>query len=228
MQEAIDDNQYFSGSDGKESTCQCRRPEFDPWVGKMPWRRAWQPTSVFLPGEPHGQRNLAGYSPWILTKSDITEQLSRAQHCGPLINFFHETELIPGIWYEYRNARWGQAWESAKSALLEKVLLSFLQYRVPFPFSNFKLNSTHSANDLEVWATTLVSYFLSPSWSNYSSSWPLPYLRIHQILSFAVMKEYSLHSFFHHSQGNPSEIPSDYDSLFLNNCQCLPMWELPI
>ena len=38
-------------------------PGFDPWVGKIPWRRAWQPTPVFLPGESHGQRSLAGYSP---------------------------------------------------------------------------------------------------------------------------------------------------------------------
>jgi len=45
----------------KEPTCQCRRsqrPEFDPLVGKMSWRRAWQPTPVFLPGESHGQRSL--------------------------------------------------------------------------------------------------------------------------------------------------------------------------
>ena len=34
---------------------------FDPWVGKIPWRGKWQPTPVFLPGEPHGQRNLVGY-----------------------------------------------------------------------------------------------------------------------------------------------------------------------
>ena len=38
------------------------RCRFHPWVGKMPWRRAWQPTPVFLPGEPHGQTSLAGYS----------------------------------------------------------------------------------------------------------------------------------------------------------------------
>ena len=36
---------------------------FDPWVGKIPWRRALQPTPVFLPGESHGQRSLAGHSP---------------------------------------------------------------------------------------------------------------------------------------------------------------------
>ena len=46
--------------------CQCRRHkrcEFTPWIGKSPWRRAWQPTPVSLPGESHGQRSLAGYSP---------------------------------------------------------------------------------------------------------------------------------------------------------------------
>ena len=46
------------------------------WVGKIPWRREWPPTPVFLPGEPHGQRSLAGYSPWGRTESDMTEQLS--------------------------------------------------------------------------------------------------------------------------------------------------------
>ena len=41
-----------------------RSPRFDPLFGKMPWKRAWQPTPIFLPGESHGQRSLAGYSPW--------------------------------------------------------------------------------------------------------------------------------------------------------------------
>ena len=41
---------------------QCGRPRFHPWVGKLPWRREWQPTPVFLPGESHGQRSLVGYS----------------------------------------------------------------------------------------------------------------------------------------------------------------------
>ena len=43
---------------------QCRRPGFDPWVRKIPWRRKWQPNPVFLPGESYGQRGLAGYSSW--------------------------------------------------------------------------------------------------------------------------------------------------------------------
>ena len=50
---------------------------FDLWVGKTPWRREWQPTPVFSPGEFHGQLNLAGYSPWGHKESDITERLTR-------------------------------------------------------------------------------------------------------------------------------------------------------
>ena len=46
---------------------------FSARVGKMPWRRAWQPTPVFLPGESHAQRSLVGYSPWGRTESDATE-----------------------------------------------------------------------------------------------------------------------------------------------------------
>ena len=55
-----------SGASGKEPACHCRRCKncgFNPWVGKMPWRRAWQPSPVFLPGKSHRQRSLAGYSP---------------------------------------------------------------------------------------------------------------------------------------------------------------------
>ena len=61
---------------GKGSACQCRRPkrcEFNPWVGKMPWRRAWQPSPIFLPGESHGERSLVGYSPWGHKESDKAE-----------------------------------------------------------------------------------------------------------------------------------------------------------
>ena len=56
-----------SGSAGKEPACQCRRCKrhgLNPWVRKIPWRKKWQPTPVFLPGKFHGQRSLVGYSPW--------------------------------------------------------------------------------------------------------------------------------------------------------------------
>ena len=67
----------FSGyASGKESGCQCgrhKRRGFQPWVGKIPWRRAWKPVPVFLPGESQGQRNLMGYRPRGHRESDITE-----------------------------------------------------------------------------------------------------------------------------------------------------------
>ena len=55
---------FPGGNSGKEPICQCRRHKtrVDPWVGKISWRRAWQPTAVFLPGESYRQSRLAGYS----------------------------------------------------------------------------------------------------------------------------------------------------------------------
>jgi len=49
------------------------RPGFDSWVGKILWRRKWQPTPALLPGKSHGWRNLIGYSPWGHKESDTTE-----------------------------------------------------------------------------------------------------------------------------------------------------------
>ena len=57
---------FPGGTNGKEPTWQCSRHKrhgFDPWVGKIPWRRALQTVPIFLLGEPQGQRSLAGYSP---------------------------------------------------------------------------------------------------------------------------------------------------------------------
>ena len=55
---------WSGGSVGKESACTAWIPRFDPWVGKISWRRECQPTPVFLPGEFHGQRSLMSYSSW--------------------------------------------------------------------------------------------------------------------------------------------------------------------
>ena len=70
---------FPGGASGKEPSCQCRRlkrSQLDLWVGKIPWRRAWQPTPVFLPGESHGHRHLVGYSPGGCKESDTTERLT--------------------------------------------------------------------------------------------------------------------------------------------------------
>ena len=70
---------FPGGSVDKEITCQCERCRSRGlllWVRKIPWRRKWQPTPVFLPGESHGQRNLVGYSPWGCKESDTSERIS--------------------------------------------------------------------------------------------------------------------------------------------------------
>ena len=68
---------FPGGSDSKASVYNVGDPssipEFAPWVGKIPWRRKWQPTPVFLPGESHGRRSLVGYSPRGRKESDTTE-----------------------------------------------------------------------------------------------------------------------------------------------------------
>ena len=56
----------------KEFFCQCRKCGFDHGAGKIPWRMKWQPAPIFLPGESHGQRSLAGYSPWDRQELDTT------------------------------------------------------------------------------------------------------------------------------------------------------------
>ena len=71
---------------------------FHPWVGKIPWRRKWQPSPVFLPGEFHGQRSLVGYSPWGCKELDLTEQLST--HPTPFlwIRFWFKGMLWLVVW----------------------------------------------------------------------------------------------------------------------------------
>ena len=84
---------------GKESTCQCRRSRrrgFDPWVRKIPWRRAWQSTPVFLPEECYGQRSLAGYSSQCRTESDTTERLSTDKR--------GKAERLPGVGAQSSNS----------------------------------------------------------------------------------------------------------------------------
>ena len=85
----------------KESTCQHRRLKrhgFDPWVGKIPWSRKWQPTPVFLRGKFHGQRSLAGYSPWDPKESAMTEHTHTEEGVrGTLVKSAAELEAqLPG------------------------------------------------------------------------------------------------------------------------------------
>ena len=66
----------LSSSSGKEPACQCRkcsRSRFNSWIGKIFWRKKWQPTPLFLPGESQGWQSLAGCCLWGRTESDTTE-----------------------------------------------------------------------------------------------------------------------------------------------------------
>ena len=74
---------------GKELACKCRTCRFDPWVGKIPWGREWQPTLVFLPGKSHRQRSLMGWRLWGLTELDLAGK-KPACNAGDL-------GLIPGL-----------------------------------------------------------------------------------------------------------------------------------
>ena len=89
---------FPGGSDSKEYAYNCGRPGFHPWFQKIPWRRAWQPTPVFLPGEFHGQRRLVGYSLWDCKESDTTEWIKLSHYV--LILFWplkHERDFC---WYK--------------------------------------------------------------------------------------------------------------------------------
>ena len=86
----------FTGStSGKEPACQYRRHKrhgFDPWVEKIPWRRARQPTPVFLPGKPNGQRSLVGYNLWGCKELDTTEA-----------TYAHKSQAFTHHLYHYRH-----------------------------------------------------------------------------------------------------------------------------
>ena len=80
------------GSDGKESTCNAgnsRDMGLIPELGRSPARGKWRPTPVFLPGKFHGQRSLAGYSPWGHQESDTTEQVGMKMNEGWCKNGIH-------------------------------------------------------------------------------------------------------------------------------------------
>ena len=77
---------------GEEPTWPCRRHKrlgFDPWVGKIPWRRKWQPAPVFFPGKLRGQRSLQGYGPWGCKELYTTEWLSTHIHTRSTVWWFH-------------------------------------------------------------------------------------------------------------------------------------------
>ena len=81
---------FPGGSDSKESACNIGDPRFDPWIGKIPWRKEWQPTPVFLPGELLGQRRLAGLQ-------SIWSQRVEHDWATKIVNYLHSIYVLLGI-----------------------------------------------------------------------------------------------------------------------------------
>ena len=71
------------------------RREFDPWVGKVPWRRTWPPTPVFWPGESHGQRSLGATVPGV-AESDTTEVTEWVCTVVLILGTFDKSPICPG------------------------------------------------------------------------------------------------------------------------------------
>ena len=85
-----------------------KRHRFDPWVGKILWRRAWQPTPGLLPKESHGQRRLVGYRPWGRDESDMTEVTYHACMASKVVflwAWWHKMHLILGICFFYSTSK---------------------------------------------------------------------------------------------------------------------------
>ena len=83
---------FPDGASGKESACRyrrCKRCRFNPWVKKVPWRRALHPTPVFWPGECHGQGSLVGYSPLGHTEQNTTGPLTLQVSSDPALWSWH-------------------------------------------------------------------------------------------------------------------------------------------
>ena len=114
---------------GKDSTCQCRRRRFNPWVRKIPWRRKWQPSLVFLPGKSHGQRSLVGCTPWGCERvgHDLATKKQQWKNCPSLFwsYVWHMTWLVNEMWAE---VKWVTSSGRVKSlCTLQHILFPLVQ-----------------------------------------------------------------------------------------------------
>ena len=95
---------YHQWLSGKESTCQCRRRGFDPWVRETLWRKKWQPAAVFLPEKSHGWKSLVGYSLWGCKRVGQNLATKQQQQQAPLelkfLSTFHPSATDETVWLQ--------------------------------------------------------------------------------------------------------------------------------
>ena len=149
---------------------QCGRPGFNPWVGKISWRRKWQSTPVFLLGKSHGWKSLVGYSPWGHKELDTTEQLYFLSllttpkpltvwittNCGKFLKRWEYQTTLPACWETCMHVR-KQQWEPdmeqwtgsklgkeyMKAVYCHPAYLTYMQSRsCEIAWMNHKLEST--------------------------------------------------------------------------------------
>ena len=110
---------------------QCRRREFDPWARKITWRRKWQPTPVFLPGNSHRQRSRVGYSPWGRKGSNTAER-QRQQPSGRRSADSQSGNCLLGIvWQSEIQA----VLNSETPVMITRLNQPFKIFQSSFPFS---------------------------------------------------------------------------------------------
>ena len=118
---------------GKESTCQCKRYKrhgFNPWVGKILWRRKWEPTPVCLPGESHGRRILVGYSSWgcrVRNNLASKQTAAAAEWVHVLLTRFFEVKLE-----HLASISFSQCWSKIiliSHCVCNRVLVSVLKWK---------------------------------------------------------------------------------------------------
>ena len=102
--------------------CMPSKTGFSRWVGKIFWRRKWQPTLIFLPGEFHGWRSLAGYSPWGHKESDTAERLTLSLPKALILLFFSNSSVRLVVRFQYKNwAAIGKQVREENSKKMEKL-----------------------------------------------------------------------------------------------------------
>ena len=122
---------------GKEPVCQgrrCKRHRFDPWVRKISWSRKWQPTSVFFPGEFHGERSLAGYSPWGCKELGTIEATQHSHNAEIMVYSHGNMIALQSLFVIMQN--------SFQGMLLSYLLFFFLIFNFLF-FLNFKIFNSY-------------------------------------------------------------------------------------